>query len=115
MLAQSSNRFEELKPLREVERQDAISKGLIADPLVPRSLEHALSFRGTCMDMCPEFEREQREYQKNIERWEISPVTGRVDREFAVKAFHRPAAGNEQPLPSDVRPPEVLVRTLDYL
>jgi hypothetical protein len=29
--------------------------------------------------------------------------------------FHRPAAGNEQPLPSDVRPPAVLVTTLNYL
>jgi len=26
-----------------------------------------------------------------------------------VKAFHRPAAGNESALPSDVRPPKVLV------
>lgn len=38
-----------------------------------------------------------------------------MDPEIAVKAFHRPAAGNEQPLPSDVRPPHVLVKTLDYL
>jgi hypothetical protein len=29
--------------------------------------------------------------------------------------YHRPAAGNEQPLPSDVRTPEALRRSLDYL
>lgn len=37
-----------------------------------------------------------------------TPGTNRIDRQRAVKAFHRPAAGNDQPLPSDVRPPEVL-------
>jgi len=44
-----------------------------------------------------------------------NPSTGRIDREFAVKAFHRPAAGLEQALPSDVRPPHILKSTLDYL
>lgn len=43
------------------------------------------------------------------------PGTTRIDPVRAVKAFHRPAAGNDQPLPSDVRPPPVLHRTLDYL
>ncbi|ORY80050.1 SAC3/GANP/Nin1/mts3/eIF-3 p25 family-domain-containing protein, partial [Protomyces lactucae-debilis] len=65
--------------------------------------------------MCPQFEREQREYQNNVERWELDPLSGRIDPSRAIKAFHRPAAGNEQALPSDVRPPHVLVSTLDYL
>jgi len=43
------------------------------------------------------------------------PGTTRIDPARAVKAFHRPAAGNDQPLPSDVRPPPVLHSTLDYL
>jgi hypothetical protein len=37
-----------------------------------------------------------------------APGSNRIDPTLAVKAFHRPAAGNEQPLPSDVRPPKVL-------
>lgn len=32
-----------------------------------------------------------------------------------MKRFQRPAAGNDAQLPSDVRPPKVLVSTLDYL
>lgn len=81
------------------------------------------------MEMCPEFEREEREFQKNVDRWEMVslacfvaiintdgllmpssqiPGSNRIDRQRAVKAFHRPAAGNDQPLPSDVRPPKVL-------
>ncbi|ORY95200.1 SAC3/GANP/Nin1/mts3/eIF-3 p25 family-domain-containing protein, partial [Lobosporangium transversale] len=38
-----------------------------------------------------------------------------IDHSRAVKAYARPAAGVEQPLPSDVRPPDVLLSTLDYL
>ena len=49
------------------------------------------------------------------EIWSQYPGTYRIDPAIAVKAFHRPAAGNEQPLPSDVRPPHILVKTLDYL
>ncbi|ORX92049.1 hypothetical protein K493DRAFT_303634 [Basidiobolus meristosporus CBS 931.73] len=58
--------------------------------------------------MCPEFEREEREYQKNLDKFELIPGTTKLDRLRAVKAYHRPAAGNEQPLPCDVRSPEVL-------
>ena len=36
------------------------------------------------------------------------PATGRIDARRAVKTFHRPAAGDEMPLPSDVRPPDTL-------
>ncbi|EEB09276.1 nuclear export factor Sac3 [Schizosaccharomyces japonicus yFS275] len=109
------NRFEELRASREEERKEAIKKGLIDDPSKPRQLNEAVTFTGTCMDMCPEYEREQREYQNNLEKWEINPKSGRVDKDLAVKAFHRPAAGNEQALPSDVRPPHILKKSLDYL
>ncbi|KAI8348345.1 SAC3/GANP/Nin1/mts3/eIF-3 p25 family-domain-containing protein [Mortierella sp. GBAus27b] len=43
------------------------------------------------------------------------PGTESVDHSRAVKAYSRPAAGVDQPLPSDVRPPRVLLMTLDYL
>ncbi|WAQ83094.1 hypothetical protein PtA15_3A461 [Puccinia triticina] len=109
------NRFLELKPHREAERQSAVREGLIPDPLKPRRLDEALPFLGTCLDMCPEFERHEREYQNNSDRWERYPGTYRIDPKKAVKAFHRPAAGNDQPLPSDVRPPGILKSTLDYL
>ncbi|CCG84170.1 protein of unknown function [Taphrina deformans PYCC 5710] len=111
----AGNNYTELTALREKERLDAIKKGLIDDPTKPKALEDARVFRGTCLDMCPLYEREQREFQNDVKRWEINPKTNRIDKDLAVKAFHRPAAGNEQALPSDVRPPEVLSRTLDYL
>jgi len=105
----------QLKPLREAQRERDIASGVIPDPLKPRRLDQATDFVGTCVDMCPQFEREEREYQNNVDLLERYPGTTRIDPARAVKAFHRPAAGNDQPLPSDVRPPAVLRATLDYL
>ncbi|KAF8323833.1 hypothetical protein DL93DRAFT_2049034 [Clavulina sp. PMI_390] len=65
--------------------------------------------------MCPAFEVIEREYQNQISKFERDPVTGLVDPARAVKVFKRPAAGDEMQLPSDVRPPLVLKKTLDYL
>ncbi|ODQ52466.1 hypothetical protein SAICODRAFT_81104, partial [Saitoella complicata NRRL Y-17804] len=107
--------FRDLQRRRELERADAIRKGLLQDPENPRPLDEAIKFVGTCVEMCPEFERVQRERQNNVDRLECDPETGRVSRERAVKIFHRPAAGDPPPLPSDVRPPLVLKKTLDYL
>ena len=39
----------------------------------------------------------------------------RIDHSRAVKKYHRPAAGNEAPLPEDIRPTSVLRNTMDYL
>ncbi|RPB05722.1 hypothetical protein L873DRAFT_1662166 [Choiromyces venosus 120613-1] len=107
--------FEKMKKDRVKERRDAIANGTIDDPDVPKKLEDALDFLGTCMDMCPEFERVERSVQHSVDPLELDPRTGEIDRNYAVKRFHRPAAGNDAQLPSDVRPPKVLVSTLAYL
>ena len=68
---------------------------------------------GTCMDMCPEYERVEREVQKELDRFEVVPGTQQADARLAVKIYRRPAAGRELPLPEEVRPPAVLQQTLD--
>lgn len=70
---------------------------------------------GTCEDMCPEYERVEREVQKELDRFELVPGTTQADPHAAVKIYRRPAAGRELPLPEEVRPPRVLEKTLDYL
>lgn len=60
----------QLKPLREAQRLLDIKNGQIPDPLKPRRLDQAMDFLGTCQDMCPEWEREEREYQKAVDAWE---------------------------------------------
>lgn len=72
--------------------------------------------------MCPEFERHQRELHLDVSKFELlegdrpdEALPPRIDHKKAVKKYHRPAAGNEVPLPEDVRPPRALKRTLAYL
>ncbi|KAI8137919.1 SAC3/GANP/Nin1/mts3/eIF-3 p25 family-domain-containing protein [Fennellomyces sp. T-0311] len=106
--------FLQLKKKRASEREEAIRLGLIDDPNTPRRLEDAIDFRGTCQSMCPDFELVEREVQHMLDPLE-KDAFGHADPSKAVKRYRRSAAGNEQALPSDVRPPGVLVKTLDYL
>ena len=85
------------------------------DPERPGTLHEAERLVGTCEDMCPEYERLEREVQKELDRLEVFPGTTRADPSAAVKIYRRPAAGRELPLPEEVRPPAVLKKTLDYL
>lgn len=62
--------YEQLKPLREAQRISDIQRGLIPDPLKAMRLDEATDFVGTCQEMCPEWEREEREYQKSVDLWE---------------------------------------------
>jgi len=41
------------------------------DPLVPKRLEDAITMVGTCMDMCPRFERYRRERENNLTEFEF--------------------------------------------
>lgn len=38
-----------------------------------------------------------------------------VDHEFALKKYHRPAAGEDIILPEEVRPPPVLRKAIEYM
>ena len=86
-------------------------------------LADAITLVGTCQDMCPEFERVKRIVEKDVWREEGDPTVEdpgtRANRTAAetrmVKRFARSAAGQEEQLPSDLRPPQILQMTLDYL
>ncbi|KAG9312753.1 SAC3/GANP/Nin1/mts3/eIF-3 p25 family-domain-containing protein [Chiua virens] len=107
------NFWQELVKAREAERKKAIAEGKMDDPSVAKRLEDAITMVGTCMDMCPRFERYRRERENSLFEWETIPGTKRVDHKRAVKAYER--AAGDKTLPSDLRPPDVLKRTLDYL
>lgn len=109
------NRFFEMRAQREIVRAKYIREGILPDPEKPTDLTEAKTLTGTCMEMCPDFEREEREFQNEGDTLEMFPGTNRIDPTIAVKIYRRPAAGRELPLPEDVRPPEVLRMTLDYL
>lgn len=72
--------------------------------------------------MCPEYERVRRAVQRDVwyherrEGDESQTSYHRMpDEARMVKRFARSAAGQEEQLPSDLRPPRVLRRTLHYL
>lgn len=75
---------------------------------------------GRCLDMCSERERIEREQTLDLSKWEIVPGTEtfeypKTDRSLAVKKYRRPAAGNVLHNAEDIRPPHILLKTLEYL
>lgn len=104
----------EFQQMREEERREMEQRGLVDRLDTRKALSDAIVFIGTCQTMCPTFERIRRTYENDIKNLEREP-DGTVSARRAVKAFSRPAAGQPPALPSDVRPPRVLMETLAYL
>jgi nuclear mRNA export protein SAC3 len=100
-------------------RTSLIKAGLIDDPEVRKKLSDAIDFRGICQDMCPEGEKVSRivEYDVKMAEKTTSPdgleMWPNPDR--MIKSFKRSAAGTDSPLPTEVRSPAALRRTVDYL
>ena len=63
--------------------------------------------------MCTEYERVERMATHMVDRAER--VGDRVAQHKMVKRFKRSAAGEDEQLPSDIRTPKTLQKTLDYL
>lgn len=64
--------------------------------------------------MCPEFERLERVVQKDVWGPELDDQGAPAEHRM-VKKFRRAAAGIDEQLPSDLRPPSTLKETVDYL
>ncbi|ROW06102.1 hypothetical protein VMCG_04660 [Cytospora schulzeri] len=100
-------------------RSSLVKAGLIDDPDVRKKLSDAIDFRGICEDMCPEGEKVSRivEYDVKAAEKTASPDGLEMwpDPARMVKTFKRSAAGSDSPLPTEVRSPAALRRTVDYL
>ncbi|KAI1115894.1 hypothetical protein F5Y14DRAFT_409662 [Nemania sp. NC0429] len=109
---------EAYKSYREKARKSLIKAGLIDDPDRRRTLQQALDFRGISEEMCPEWEKITR-----ITEYDIRYPEKAVDDSgelvavpsLMVKRLARSAAGQDAPLPMDVRSFATLRKTLDYL
>ncbi|KAJ2159561.1 actin cytoskeleton and mitosis protein [Coemansia sp. RSA 552] len=110
--AEGEQRYRRLVEERAQRRQQLIAQGMVSQQ---GALTEARKIVGTCTLMCPVFEREERELKNNVAPQEVIPGTQRADPARAVKTFHRSAAGNEEPLPEDLRTPGTLLKTMDYL
>uniref|UniRef100_A0A8C3SM78 Germinal-center associated nuclear protein n=1 Tax=Chelydra serpentina TaxID=8475 RepID=A0A8C3SM78_CHESE len=78
-------------------------------------LGKAKTFVGTCPDMCPEKERYMRETRNQLSIFEVVPGSDKVNHVAAIKEYSRSSADQEEPLPHELRPSEVLRMTMDYL
>lgn len=111
-----SELYETLRKMRDVERKMMESKHLVDKADSAKDLTEAINFQGTCQDMCPVFERARRNVEYTVYSYEKNdPEDKKAARDKALKVFSRPAAAAAPPLPSDVRPPHTLVKTLDYI
>ncbi|KAJ5146000.1 uncharacterized protein N7515_000564 [Penicillium bovifimosum] len=116
-------RFDKLKIDQVKQRERAIRDGQMADPNQPTSLNQAITPVGTCTRMCPEFESVERIVQKAVDKCEkviiqhFNPATNQLEitESKMVKRFRRAAAGNDEQLPSDIRTPQTLLQTMNYL
>ena len=64
--------------------------------------------------MCPERERYMRRMRNNLNQYECD-AQGQMIAERTVKDYSRSAADQDEPLPHDLRPPNVLESTMSYL
>ncbi|XP_015273044.1 PREDICTED: germinal-center associated nuclear protein-like [Gekko japonicus] len=80
-----------------------------------KQIDLSQTFIGTCPDMCPEKERYMRETRNQLSVFEVIPGTDKVDHAAAIKEYSRSSADQEEPLPHELRPLEVLSMTMDYL
>lgn len=95
-----------------------MNKGLIDDPDKPKKLSEAIDFKGTCDGMCPRFEQITRIMEhdvKNLEKELAFDGSLWPAPQKMIKAYGRSSAGQDAPLPSDIRMPSALRKTLDYL
>ncbi|OXB61469.1 hypothetical protein ASZ78_010225 [Callipepla squamata] len=78
-------------------------------------LGKAKTIVGTCPDMCPEKERYMRETRNQLSVFELLLGSDKVNHAAAIKEYSRSSADQEEPLPHELRPSEVLSMTMDYL
>lgn len=106
------------KKYRNRVRSSLIHAGFLDDPDKPKKLSEAIDFKGTCEEMCPEFEKITRIMEHDVREPEKdvgADGTLWPSPQKMIKALARSAAGQDAPLPMDVRSPAALRRTLDYL
>lgn len=107
------------KAYRAKVRTALIQSGQLDDPDKPKKLSEAIDFKGTCEEMCPEFEKITRIIEHDVQGPEKDTAPDGHNLwpspRKMVKALARSAAGQDAPLPEDVRSPSALRRTLDYL
>ncbi len=102
---------------REKAMRSLIRAGLFDDPDKKRRLSEAINFKGICEEMCPDWDKVTRIVQHDVKKEEKEEIDGELvaSLPLMVTRYSRSSAGQDLPLPMDVRSPAALRRTLNYL
>ncbi|KAK8035637.1 MCM3-associated protein [Apiospora rasikravindrae] len=108
---------QEHKAYREKARKSLVKADLVDEEGKQRRLDEALIFKGICEEMCPEWEKIIRITENDVKLAEKEDRNGDMIPcpTKMVTRLARSAAGQELPLPMDVRSPAALRRSLDYM
>jgi hypothetical protein len=68
--SQLENIYRQLQSMREIERREMESRGLVDQQDTRKDLKDAIIFIGSCQDKCPTFERVRRAYEKDTKPFE---------------------------------------------
>ncbi|KAK6584465.1 hypothetical protein PZA11_002689 [Diplocarpon coronariae] len=114
------NHLTDYKKYQHRIRTSLMREGVIDDPGKPKNLADAIDFKGTCEEMCPELEKIERLLEGRVDACEkgVRPdgsLTRHAVLDKMVKIHARSSAGQDAPLPSEVRTTAALRRTVDYL
>ncbi len=101
-----------LSKMHKAAFHEAVRLGLVDAPGTRKRLEDVITIKGVCMQMCPLENAVLRDVNSQLLPWERTP-DGKVDFTRTVKNYER--ATGDKVHPMDIRPPPVLVKTLDYL
>ncbi|VDL92574.1 unnamed protein product [Schistocephalus solidus] len=103
-------------------KQAAVSGRVLQSSVRGSGVAGRATIHGVCPDMCPETERYLRECRQRVSIFECltssfsaGSAFWRLDHTRAVKDYSRSSADQAEPLPWELRPPEVLERTMAYL
>lgn len=105
------------KKLQILETHDRVLRSINVENTKQVNVDEINAMKGTCLDMCPEKERLWRIYRNMVSQFECKIVDSKLEPSFEimVKQYARSSADQANPLPHELRPTHVLVKTMNYL
>lgn len=105
------------KKLQILEIHDRVLRSITTENTKQVNVDEINAMKGTCLDMCPEKERLWRIYRNMVSQFECKIIDSKLEPSFEimVKQYARSSADQANPLPHELRPTNVLVKTMNYL
>lgn len=105
------------KKLQVLEARDRLLRSSTSQTTSDSNVDEVTPLKGSCPDMCPERERLLRIHGNMVSHFECKQIDSKLEPifEIMVKQYARSSADQANPLPHELRPTSVLVRTMHYM